>query len=94
MHWPADFRSSSQAAICLPLAVKVLHCSFSMVIVKQESCEYLFFRLCFDRPGIELTSTVSVKDALTLIDKKTKLKHILAFFIYRIFFKNQDLGLT
>ena len=36
---------------CLPHMVEASHCSFLLLTVKQESCEYQFYSLWFDPTG-------------------------------------------
>ena len=64
LPWPGDiagiFWSSSQAAtcpvpICLPHPVKASHCPLILLKVKQESCEYQFDGLWFNRSGSNLS---------------------------------------
>ena len=72
LSWPGGregtFRSSSQAATCLPRTVEVLSCPLLLQNVKQGALNTNFCSLLFDPTGNQTgVSTVSVADILSTL---------------------------
>ena len=69
LPWPGDnegtFRSSRQAATCLPHTAEAIYCPFNCWTSSREAVITDFYSLWFDRPGIEPESTASVADVLS-----------------------------